>query len=77
MKNFLEPAQLVLYNKAYATFIDDVDYVDLMASQLLQKRGSIEQLTKAVKNVNITYKLWMETVILTAPPAQAAVTAAE
>ena len=67
MKNFIDPAQLILYNKAYAIFIDDVDYVDLMASQLMQKRGSIEQLTKAVTNVNRTYKDFMATVILNTP----------
>lgn len=67
----MEPAQLILYNKAYAIFIDDVDYVDLMASQLMQKRGSVEQLTKAVSNVNRTYKDFMKTVILPAPAVAA------
>lgn len=75
MKNFIDPAQLILYNKAYATFIDDVDYVDLMASQRLQKRGSDEALSKAVTNVNLTYKEFMKTVILSVPPAVAAVAA--
>ena len=51
MKNFIDPAQLILYNKAYAIFIDDVDYVDLMASQLMQKRGSVEQLSKAMSMI--------------------------
>ena len=63
----MEPAQLILYNKAYAIFIDDVDYVDLMASQLMQKRGSVEQLTKAVSNVNRTYLEFMKTVVIPAP----------
>lgn len=71
MKNFIDPAQLVLYNKAYSTFIDDVDYVDLMASQRLQKRGSDEALTKAITNVNLTYKEFMKTVILSVPPTAA------
>ena len=67
----MEPSQLILYNKAYAIFIDDVDYVDLMASQLMQKRGSIEQLTKAVTNVNRTYLEFMKTVVLPAPAVAA------
>lgn len=71
MKNFIDPAQLVLYNKAYSTFIDDVDYVDLMASQRLQKRGSDEALSKAITNVNLTYKEFMKTVILSVPPTAA------
>jgi hypothetical protein len=71
VKNFIDPAQLVLYNKAYSTFIDDVDYVDLMASQRLQKRGSDEALTKAITNVNLTYKEFMKTVILSVPPTAA------
>ena len=33
----------------------------------MQKRGSIEQLTKAVTNVNRTYKDFMATVILNTP----------
>lgn len=67
----MEPSQLILYNKAYAIFIDDVDYVDLMASQLMQKRGSVEQLTKAVTNVNRTYLEFMKTVVLPAPAVAA------
>jgi hypothetical protein len=59
---------LAPYTKAYQTFIDDVDYVDLMASQRMQKRGSDEELKKAVVKVNLTYKLFMNTVIITAPP---------
>jgi hypothetical protein len=72
VKNFISPAQLVLYNKAYQTFIDDVDYVDLMASQRIQKRGSDAELSKAVTNVNLTYKEFMKTVILSVPPADTA-----
>lgn len=71
MKNFIDPAQLILYNKAYQTFIDDVDYVDLMASQRIQKRGSDEALRKAVTNVNLTYKEFMKTVVLSVPPTAA------
>lgn len=68
MKNFIEPASLASYTKAYQTFIDDVDYVDLMASQRMQKRGSDEELKKAVVKVNLTYKLFINTVKITAPP---------
>jgi len=68
VKNFLEPTALAPYTKAYQTFIDDVDYVDLMASQRMQKRGSDEELKKAVTKVNLTYKLFMNTVAITPPP---------
>jgi hypothetical protein len=37
----------------------------------LQKRGSDEALSKAITNVNLTYKEFMKTVILSVPPTAA------